>query len=308
LQAFEFEIIAALVGLLALILFYVSFRILVGTSWLFGWLAGNLGIIFLLASGVLILLVLDIRSYQPMLEQKAVSTFSLTALSPQRYQLRLVDSKGGESAYDFEGDSYHLAINEFKWSPLFAEMGLDHGYRITSLISTRHQNKAVLTTPVSEPAYLDSWDMIRRFFPAEFFVQAEQELTDELPVVDGGIYEIFSDGYEINIRPLNRIARQAQVPATQAIETAPGQTLEQDVEQSMEQHLQQPERNEIVVDETSTTDVPEKEEENIAEVSDPDQDLTTVDQATPVKKNESPGAHLQATPAELIETLPADQN
>lgn len=70
------------IGLLALLVFTVSARILLKNSWLLGWLRGTCGLLLLAAGGVIILLAQDLGTYSVVPENKLLVTVGFEADGP----------------------------------------------------------------------------------------------------------------------------------------------------------------------------------------------------------------------------------
>src|SRR5690606_4823656 len=243
--------------------------------WVMGWIRGNLGLALLLLAGALALAVMDIRSYRPMFDNIPIATLSLHTLGSGSHQLRLVNHKGIEQSYPLAGDEYQLVINQFRWATRFSGMGMGHGYRIDHLAVFSGAKKIKSDVPVSSSEYLDVWGFFHRYFPQDFFLSATTVSTLPRKVVDGGMYELVPDAFDINIVPLNQVAKEAELLANVEEVVVP--------EAMPEVSTPEPAVSEVITPEATppVSDVPPEEKAP--------------------KQLEMPGAHIQATPATIIE-------
>lgn len=206
----QFEGVAALFGIFAIITLYIGYKLLASSSWLIGWVRGNVGIAAILLTGFLILCVIDIRSYKPMFDDKPVATLNLRQVSPQKFEVRLVDAIGVENRYSVTGAEWQLSANQFIWSKRLS-LGLGHGYRFSSiagLSATAPQINSGDTIAVSH--YLDVWKLINSYIPNNIFLSTKIAVTTPQPLVDAALYEVVPSGFDLIVRPLNELAKRAQ--------------------------------------------------------------------------------------------------
>ena len=81
----QFDVIAAIIGATGLLAFLVGFKLLASSSWVLGWLRGNIGIACLVLTGVIATSVMDVRTYRPMFTDKAIATLTFRQKSPGEY-------------------------------------------------------------------------------------------------------------------------------------------------------------------------------------------------------------------------------
>lgn len=311
-QTLQFELVAAFVGFLTLIILYIAYRLLSSSGWVMGWIQGNLGLALLLSTGVLVLAVMDIRTYQPMFNNVAIGTLSLHTLGPGKHQIRLVNSKGVEQSYSFSGDQYQLEINQLQWGIRFTGMGLGHGYRIRDLLIKGTDDGASSSVVISRSDYVDVWAFIHDYLPQGLLVSPTVVKTLPRSVVDGAMYELIPDGLDIQVVPLNQIAKEAEQAGVHVASPVSAAVPESPVTESM------PAASGISPDAVNLTHAAQSSDskntppkmETVAPASEipPAQDkASTVTQGKiirvppPNKVEELPGAHLQATPATVID-------
>jgi hypothetical protein len=211
----QFEGIAAIFAVLAVLALLAGYKLLSTTSWISGWLSGNIGIFCVLLTGLLILSVLDIRSYKPMFDEKTVATLSLRELSPNHFEARIVDAMGIESRYSITGDSWYVSVNQFKWSKRLS-LGMGHGYRFNKIVGLYKKNPGVENSDtISKSHYLDVWKTMNQYFPNNFFVSTTVVNTVSEPLADAAMYEIIPSGIDLVVKPMNEFAKRAQQAALQ---------------------------------------------------------------------------------------------
>lgn len=280
-QSLQFEFLAVAVGIFTLVILYLAYRALASSGWVMGWIQGNLGLALLLFTGVLVLAIMDIRTYRPMFDNIPIATLSLHTLEPGKHQLRLVNNKGIEQSYPIAGDEYQLVVNQFRWATRFSGMGMGHGYRVDHLVAIDSSSGIKTKVPVSSSDYLDVWRFFHNHLTQDFFIAASTVETLPHKVVDGGMYELIPDAFDINISALNQVAKEADtvlapdagVPAEAPAAEAP-----------------------LAVVGPAVVEVPATQTKPVATVPAP----VTVSPPK-AKTEEIPGAHIQATPATLIE-------
>lgn len=282
-QSMQFEFLAIATGIVALLLLFIAYRLLATSRWVMGWIQGNAGLGLLLLTGLLALAIVDIRSYRPMFDNSPIATISLHTLGPGSHQLRLVDSKGIEQGYTLAGDQYQLVISQFRWATRFSGMGMGHGYRVHHLVAIENDRKT--DVPVSAVNYVDVWQFFHRHMPQDFLVSAITIETLPRQFVDGAMYELIPEGFDIAVVPLNQVAKEADALALQNVALPDtGATTE----------VAAPEAVALPIPEASVT----------PPVPAPVTKAPVVTAPQP-KTETMPGAHIQATPATLIEK-PAD--
>jgi len=286
-QTLQFEFLAAAVGVFALVFLYVAYRLLASSGWVMGWIQGNAGLALLLLTGVLALAIMDIRTYRPMFDNVPIATLSLHTLGPDSHQLRLVNHKGFEESYPVTGDEYQLVIHQFKWATRFSGMGLGHGYRVDHLVNINSASGAKTNVTVSSSDHVDVWRFFHNKLSPEFLISAHTIETLPRKVIDGGMYELIPDAFDINVVALNQVAKEADAVEVPAVE-APAPAL--DVAPVIETVPA------VTVPAPATAPAPKAPVINAPVVKAPEKP----------KVDEMPGAHIQATPATMIEK-PADQ-
>jgi len=251
----QFDGIAAVFAIVALLCLLIGYKLLSSSSWIGGWLRGNIGIICVLLTGFFALCVVDVRSYKPMFDEKTVATLSFREISPHHYEARIVDAMGIESRYLIEGDFWYLRANQFKWSKRMS-LGMGHGYRFTTITGQYDKNAGAESSDViSQSHYFDLWKYISGHFANNFLVSADAVVTLKQPLADAAMYEVVPSGYELIVKPLNEFAKRAQIVVSQPDPLQPsGGAISSEVSSTTIQSTSQLESgNSSVIKSTSVT-------------------------------------------------------
>jgi len=210
----QFEAVAAVVAVIAIIFLFAGYKLLASSEWLGGWLRGNIGIFCVLLTGALVLCVIDVRTYMPMFDDKTVATLSLRETTPKHFEVRLVDALGVENRYSIDGDSWVLTANQFRWSKRLS-LGLGHGYRFTTLEGLYEKPPGGIDSEatLSHSRYLDVWKFLNEHAPSNFLFSTSTMATPPQPLADAAMYEVVPLGFDLVVKPLNELAKRAQVAA-----------------------------------------------------------------------------------------------
>ena len=208
----QFDVVAGIIAVVALILLFVGYKLLASTSWILGWLLGNLGIAFLVSTVLVAMSIVDIRTYKPMFDDRTLVTMTFRKTPTGVFDALMVDDRGNQQHFQLSGDSSAIAMNIYKWSIRFHGMGLKHGYRFVALNtkqSAADQPHDLQEITLSTSRYVDVWKFFNKHMPESLFVVAQSAQTPDLKMVDGAIYEVIPSGLLLQAKPVNEIARQA---------------------------------------------------------------------------------------------------
>jgi len=217
----QFEAVAAVIAVIAIAFLFVGYKLLASSEWFGGWLRGNIGIFFVLLTGALVLCVIDVRTYMPMFDDKTVATLSLRETTPKHYEVRLVDASGVESRYSIDGDSWALTANQFRWSKRLS-LGLGHGYRFTVLEGLYEKPPGGIDSEatLSHSRYFDVWKFLNEYAPSNFLFSTNTMETLPQPLADAAMYEVVPLGFDLVVKPLNELAKRAQLAAAPPVNAA----------------------------------------------------------------------------------------
>ncbi|WP_312955342.1 hypothetical protein [Pseudomonas songnenensis] len=207
--------LAIVIALLAVIVLLVALRLLLGGSWLMGWLRGTCGFVVLALAGLIGLIGYDISTYASLPGEQPLVTLTFQAQGPQRYEVRLDQGKETRTAM-LEGDLWQLDLHMLRWKSLAELIGLESGYRLERLsgryLAVEQQNLArYARVELSEkPLGVDIWQSLELGQRDMHMVDAQMLRVDYMPIADGAVYTV-------ELAPTGLIAKPANTAATEAL-------------------------------------------------------------------------------------------
>ena len=207
--------LAIVIALLAVIVLLVALRLLLGGSWLMGWLRGTCGFVVLALAGLIGLIGYDISTYASLPGEQPLVTLTFQAQGPQRYEVRLDQGKETRTAM-LEGDLWQLDLHMLRWKSLAELIGLESGYRLERLsgryLAVEQQNLArYARVELSEkPLGVDIWQSLELGQRDMHLVDAQMLRVDYMPIADGAVYTV-------ELAPTGLIAKPANTAATEAL-------------------------------------------------------------------------------------------
>ena len=209
--------LAIVIALLAVIVLLVALRLLLGGSWLMGWLRGTCGFVVLALAGLIGLIGYDISTYASLPGEQPLVTLTFQAQGPQRYEVRLDQGKETRTAM-LEGDLWQLDLHMLRWKSLAELIGLESGYRLERLsgryLAVEQQNLARYgRVELSEkPLGVDIWQSLELGQRDMHLVDAQMLRVDYMPIADGA-------AYIVELAPTGLIAKPANAAATEALKS-----------------------------------------------------------------------------------------
>jgi hypothetical protein len=206
--------LAIVIALLAVIVLLVALRLLLGGSWLMGWLRGTCGFVVLALAGLIGLIGYDISNYASLPGEQPLVTLTFQAQGPQRYEVRLDQGKEPRTAM-LEGDLWQLDLNLLRWKSLAELIGLESGYRLERLsgryLAVEQQNLARHGRVVlsEKPLGMDIWQSLQLGQRDMYLVEAQVLRVDYMPIADGASYAVELAPTGLLARPLNAAATEA---------------------------------------------------------------------------------------------------
>lgn len=203
------------IGLLALLAFLISARILLNSSWFLGWLRGTCGLALLVLAGVISMLALDLGLYSVVPTNNLLVTVSFEADGPQRYRVNLLQGAEDKSL-SLDGDLWQLDARIFQWKGLGALIGLQPGYRLEKItgryLSIEQQQQSLNTrVALARSRYgIDLWSWLRMGGTRDFYLfDPQARRVNYLPMADGAVYSVALAPTGLLVNPLNQAAVQA---------------------------------------------------------------------------------------------------
>jgi hypothetical protein len=206
--------LAIVIALLAVIVLLVALRLLLGGSWLMGWLRGTCGFVVLALAGLIGLIGYDISNYASLPGEQPLVTLTFQAQGAQRYEVTLEQGKETRTVM-LEGDLWQLDLNLLRWKSLAELIGLESGYRLERLsgryLAVEQQNLARHGRVVlsEKPLGMDIWQSLQLGQRDMYLVEAQVLRVDYMPIADGASYAVELAPTGLLARPLNAAATEA---------------------------------------------------------------------------------------------------
>ncbi len=211
----QYNGLAWVAALMALLVLAIAGRILFDRSWLLGWLRGTGGLAILALAGLVAVVAYDLRSYAPLpASGETLLTLSFKAEGDQRYRATLREG-ASERNVIINGDLWQLDARVFGWQKLATLIGLRSGYRLELLsgryLTVEQQASAEPSRVVlaSSPYGIDLWRWLREGRHDLFLFEARGARVTFLPLADGALYAVRLTSAGLLAEPQNQAAKDA---------------------------------------------------------------------------------------------------
>lgn len=201
--------LAILIGCLALLLLYLTLRNGWRLEWLFGWLKGCAILILLGTCLVIATLAWELSLFNPIQDGERVAILEFRQNGPQQYDAR-VTTNSGTLQLPVHGDRWELNVQVLRWQGLPHMLGLEDGYRLTSLSGRyleleKHNDASFTETGYlnAKPAWRDIWLMLDKL--ELNWLYTDMFTIRFLPMADGARYAV-----EIGTTGLSPVAMNPQ--------------------------------------------------------------------------------------------------
>ncbi|PTU73426.1 hypothetical protein [Pseudomonas mangrovi] len=210
----QYDGLAWAIALIAALVLWIALRILLNSSWFFGWLRGTFGLAFLGLAALVGVIAWDLTSYSALPVDKPLVTLSFKSEGGQRYRVNLLEG-AHERSVTLEGDLWQLDARLFGLRGLAELIGLTSGYRLEKL-SGRFlaiEQQALAQRPKAElaqsPYGIDLWRWLRLGQRDLYLFDPQALRVPYLPIADGAVYSVRLTPTGLLAEPLNEPARQA---------------------------------------------------------------------------------------------------
>ncbi len=209
-----YQVLAAVVALVALLTLFVAFKALSGRDWITGFLRGSVGLLALAATLVLAFSVQDIFTFRTAEQERTLVTLSFREQEPHMFQVDMQEMNGDLRTVNLQGEQWQLNVRMLKWTPLFTAMGFRSGYRFDSIQGrylVMEMDKLVTQVPeaLSVSEYVDVWRFLSDKSERFSSVQALMVSPGFIPMADGAMFEVALSGSNLTAKPLNDAAKAA---------------------------------------------------------------------------------------------------
>ncbi|MCY0965434.1 hypothetical protein [Parathalassolituus penaei] len=196
----------------ALVLLLIVAKMWVGKEWFVQWLKGNLGIVMIVVSVLLVFSAIDAASYRQAHSGEVLYTVTTYQLEPQVYEVEMVSATNGHSArYEIQGEQWQLELQTLAWRgpgssvsdlPAYRPASLEGRYLSLEQERTSHKQQVSL----SESRWVNLWSIFR---DANLWLDGDVWRLQFMPLVNGANYTILIGQNGLETSPLNDVATQA---------------------------------------------------------------------------------------------------
>ncbi len=209
----QYDGLAWVIALLAVLAVFIAARILLNGHWFLGWLRGTCGIAFLALAALVGLVAYDLYSYTPLPDDKPLVTLSFQG-DGTRYRVNVLEN-GRERTVTLEGDLWQLDARVLHWKGLAALIGLEPGYRLERLsgrfLAIEQQAQAQRAgVDLAKSLYgVDLWRWLRLGQRDLFIFDPQAHRVTYLPMADDAVFSISMTPTGLLAQPMNQPAKQA---------------------------------------------------------------------------------------------------
>ncbi|TYC62620.1 multidrug transporter [Marinobacter sp. BW6] len=202
-------IVLAAAGVVMVIAGLLFFR---HPGWLLTWLKGTLVFGVILAGLYVLVIAVNLTSYQSLVGMKTVATISTQRQAEQIWQVTLESQAGVSTVRTLQGDQWQLDARILRFSGPFRWLDILPGYRLEQLsgryTSLEQERSAPRTTiGLSEGIWPDLWQFDQEFnLP---FLEAVDGNMTFMPMRDGAVFDIKLSSSGLAAVPVNEQARAA---------------------------------------------------------------------------------------------------
>jgi hypothetical protein len=157
-----------------------------------------------------VLSLLDILSYQNLMEEVPIATVSVFEKSPQHYDLTLATTDGVEQRFEVYGDQWQLDARLLTWVGPIAALGKKPLYRLDRISGRYISLEQALNARQSiyqldKSLYIDVWEVLDSI---PFWIDANYGSAVYMPMENGAVYSVHLTAKGMNVRPVNEIAKK----------------------------------------------------------------------------------------------------
>lgn len=172
------------------------------------------GLLIGLIVAVVLLLGINLLTYERFTAERPVGDIGFHRLAPQRYAVVLHRHGGGTTRATLDGDEWELDARIIKWKGIATVLGFEPLYRLErlsgryeSVREARARRESVVAL-AREPG-LSLWSLAHREAGWLPLVDASYGTATYLPMADGAVYHVSLSTTGLLARPANAAAERA---------------------------------------------------------------------------------------------------
>ncbi len=185
---------------------YLLFR----RGWFWIWLKASFAFGLAGLAIAFCLSLLDILSYENLIEEVPIATISIFAKDDQHFDLTLATTDGIEQRFEIYGDQWQLDTRLLTWVGPLAALGNKPLYRLdrisgryVSLEQARNAQQSIYELDPS--SYIDLWQILQKI---PFWIDANYGSAVYMPMENGAVFAVHLTSKGINVKPVNEIAKR----------------------------------------------------------------------------------------------------
>lgn len=208
----QYDGLAWVVAILALLALAVAARILFDRHWFLGWLRGTAGMLFVALAALVALVAWDLRSYDALPAERPLATLSFHKVGEQRYDVMLLQGDE-ERRVELAGDLWQLDARVLEWKGLARLIGMAPGYRLQDLsgrfLAIEQQSLGRKVSLVSDAPGIDLWRWLRDGQHDLLTFVPKAGRVNYLPMADQAVFAVHYGAGGLTAEPMNAAANQA---------------------------------------------------------------------------------------------------
>lgn len=199
-----------LLAVLAIITLVVSVRLLFRSRWFWAWFKGTIAMSLMAVCIATVFSLLDVLSYQNLVEEVPIATISIFKKGNQNYDLTLASVDGEEQRFQMHGDQWQLDARLLTWIGPIAALGNKPLYRLDRLsgryVTLEQARNAQQSIYELEPSlYVDTWKVLQNI---PFWLDTNYGSAVYMPMENGAVYSVYLTAKGMVVRPVNDIAKK----------------------------------------------------------------------------------------------------
>ncbi|MDN6858165.1 hypothetical protein QO207_16335 [Pseudomonas sp. CAN2814] len=208
----QYDGLAWVVAILALLALVVAARILFDRHWFLGWLRGSAGMLFVALAALVALVAWDLHSYAPLPQERPLATLSFHKVAEQHYDVTLLEGDA-ERHVELAGDLWQLDARVLEWKGLARLIGLAPGYRLQDLsgrfLAVEQQALGRKVPLADEVLGIDLWRWLRDGQHDLLTFVPKAGRVNYLPMADQAVFAVRYGPGGLTAEPMNAAAIQA---------------------------------------------------------------------------------------------------
>jgi len=195
---------------------FLGFKTIRRLDWFLPWLRGTAGLICIVVAVCVVIIAVDLSSYDELLEEKPLALISFEKQDEQHYVAK-VSYYVNKDAQSFElfGDQWQVDARVIRWTGIVSALGAKPGFKLDRIsgryysLEDERQKKRSVHNLDETTHFVDVWNILKNtgdFLPG---IDAEYGSAAYLPMSHAASYELALSHSGLIARPVNEVAKSA---------------------------------------------------------------------------------------------------